>query len=224
VSETAPLRRRLPAAGRRRRSRTPTAAERGGPGRAQRGDSSIQRGRPDPARRHFGSATTRTRTRHANPDPSARPAPRGLGSRPSATARRRCQRGAPYRTNDVDADQRRRTIPAPETAPLTSARNRREPDPVVCYAPTGGAMTQPSAVVVRCGGGARSALIHRADSRSVISTSRPTSADDGHTWAAKRGVTCGNAGTAPRGRVTTRPCRRRRRCGPGQPVVGTVKS
>jgi transposase len=40
---------------------------------------------------------------------------------------RRCQRGAPHRTNDVDTDQRRRTIPASETAPLTSARNRREP-------------------------------------------------------------------------------------------------
>ncbi len=32
-----------------------------GPGRALRGDSRIQRGRPSPAHRHFGSATSRTR-------------------------------------------------------------------------------------------------------------------------------------------------------------------
>ena len=38
-----------------------------GPGRALRGDSSIQRGRPAPAHRHFGSATSRTRTTDATP-------------------------------------------------------------------------------------------------------------------------------------------------------------
>jgi hypothetical protein len=32
---------------------------------AQRGDTHIQRGRPDPAHRHFGSATTRARTSDA---------------------------------------------------------------------------------------------------------------------------------------------------------------
>ncbi len=36
-----------------------------GPGRALRGDSDIQRGRPSPAHRHFGSATSRTRTTDA---------------------------------------------------------------------------------------------------------------------------------------------------------------
>jgi transposase len=47
------------------------AAGRRGPGRALRGDSRIQRGRPAPAHRHFGSATSRTRTpdatRHQDP-------------------------------------------------------------------------------------------------------------------------------------------------------------
>ena len=38
-----------------------------GPGRALRGDSRIQRGRPAPAHRHFGSATSRTRTTDATP-------------------------------------------------------------------------------------------------------------------------------------------------------------
>ena len=43
--------------------------ERCGPGRALRGDSKIQRGRPAPAHRHFGSATSRTRDhrRYARP-------------------------------------------------------------------------------------------------------------------------------------------------------------
>jgi hypothetical protein len=39
-----------------------------GPGRALRGDSKIQRGRPAPAHRHFGSATSRTRSADATPD------------------------------------------------------------------------------------------------------------------------------------------------------------
>ena len=38
-----------------------------GPGRALRGVSRIQRGRPAPAHRHFGSATSRTRTPDATP-------------------------------------------------------------------------------------------------------------------------------------------------------------
>ena len=38
-----------------------------GPGRALRGDSRIQRGRLPPAHRHFGSATSRTRTHDATP-------------------------------------------------------------------------------------------------------------------------------------------------------------
>ena len=36
-----------------------------GPGRAQRGGTSVQRGRLAPAHRHFGSATSRTRTNDA---------------------------------------------------------------------------------------------------------------------------------------------------------------
>ena len=36
-----------------------------GPGRAPRGDTSVQRGRLPPAPRHFGSATSRTRTNDA---------------------------------------------------------------------------------------------------------------------------------------------------------------
>jgi transposase len=60
----APVRRRLPAARRRR----PQPAQRE-PGRAPRGVSDIQRGRPIPGHRHFGSATSRTRT----PDATASP-------------------------------------------------------------------------------------------------------------------------------------------------------
>jgi transposase len=44
---------------------------------------------------------------------------RCLHDRHSAPARRRRQRGAPHRTNDVDADQRRRTITTVEEAGLT---------------------------------------------------------------------------------------------------------
>ena len=43
-------------------------ADRHGPGRALRGDSRIQRGRPAPAHRHFGSATSRTRETDATTD------------------------------------------------------------------------------------------------------------------------------------------------------------
>jgi transposase len=46
-------------------------ATRRGPESALRGDSSIQRGRPAPANRHFGSATSRTRTTDATPRPRA---------------------------------------------------------------------------------------------------------------------------------------------------------
>jgi hypothetical protein len=53
-------RRGLPAAGRRRPARG-----RHGSGRAPRGVSDIQRGRPVPGHRHFGSATSRTRTPNA---------------------------------------------------------------------------------------------------------------------------------------------------------------
>jgi hypothetical protein len=56
VPAAAPVRRRLPAADGRRPG--PGRSE---PGRAPRGVSSIQRGRPVPGHRHFGSATSRTR-------------------------------------------------------------------------------------------------------------------------------------------------------------------
>ena len=61
--------------------RTNAAAAASGPGRALRGVSRIQRGRPAPAHRHFGSATSRTRTpdatrHHATANPHAASAPR----------------------------------------------------------------------------------------------------------------------------------------------------
>ena len=95
-----------------------------GPGRALRGVSRIQRGRPAPAHRHFGSATSRTRetdaTRHirppANPHAGSAPAP--------APTRRSRQGGAPHRTNDLDGDKRRRTLLEARTAALD---NRGEP-------------------------------------------------------------------------------------------------
>ena len=60
------LRRHLSAAGRRRRGHR-NRGERGS-GRALRGVSCIQRGRLAPAHRHFGSATSRTRTHDATRD------------------------------------------------------------------------------------------------------------------------------------------------------------
>ncbi len=55
-----------------------------GPGRALRGDSRIQRGRPAPAHRHFGSATSRTRdsdatTDHAHPEDPRKKTPQPTG-------------------------------------------------------------------------------------------------------------------------------------------------
>jgi transposase len=52
------------------------------------------------------------------PPARARQEPPGPGdSRHTATTRRRCQRGAPHRTNDVDADKRRRTLEGPPGPP-----------------------------------------------------------------------------------------------------------
>ncbi len=59
--KTADLRRPVPPAAHRRRH---GACGRGS-GRAPRGDTSVQRGRLAPAHRHFGSATSRTRTNDA---------------------------------------------------------------------------------------------------------------------------------------------------------------
>ena len=64
LPQTADLRRRLPPAARRCPHRAVRAPKRG-PGRAPRGVTSIQRGRLTPAHRHFGSATSRTRTHDA---------------------------------------------------------------------------------------------------------------------------------------------------------------
>jgi hypothetical protein len=78
---------------------------RGGPGRATGGDYTLQRGRPNPHSRHFGQATARTRTRNATGRPGRSRTPTGLGSCHQALTRPRRQRGAPHRTNDIDADQ-----------------------------------------------------------------------------------------------------------------------
>ena len=67
VPQAQDLRRHLPTAPRRRPDRCRSRAW-SGSGRALRGDSSIQRGRPAPAHRHFGSATSRTRAKDATPD------------------------------------------------------------------------------------------------------------------------------------------------------------
>jgi hypothetical protein len=94
------LQRHLSTTPRRRPSRRATRrtdGRRDGPGRALRGDSRIQRGRPAPAHRHFGSATSRTRRTDATPTPARPEPPRGLGSQPSAPARRSRQGGAPHR-------------------------------------------------------------------------------------------------------------------------------
>jgi hypothetical protein len=102
-----------PAAGRRR-----SGPGRSEPGRAPPGVSDIQRGRPVPVLRHFGSATSRTRTPDATAafEDTQGPGPR---SRCLPAACPRCQRGAPNRTNDVDPDQRRRTLNSAGAMPLT---------------------------------------------------------------------------------------------------------
>jgi transposase len=99
----APVRRGLPPARRRRRAAPATQAS--GAGRAPRGVSVIQRGRPSPGHRHFGPATSRTRTPDATPAASSpEDNPRGPSSCHTAAACQRCQRAAPCWTNDVDAD------------------------------------------------------------------------------------------------------------------------
>ena len=96
------------------RTRQPTRT-----GRALRGVSRIQRGRPAPAHRHFGSATSRTRVRDATRREDRCEPPQGFGSSPTAPARRSRQPGAPHRTNDVDGDKRRRTLEGAEAPLLT---------------------------------------------------------------------------------------------------------
>ncbi|MGA8048227.1 MAG: transposase [Dermatophilaceae bacterium] len=73
------VRHRLSRAGNRRINHMTHIADAraaGGPGRAPRGVSDIQRGRLTPAHRHFGSATSRTRTQHATPDHTDEEEPR----------------------------------------------------------------------------------------------------------------------------------------------------
>src|SRR5215467_16189130 len=79
----APARRGLPPT---RRRRTSTA---GGPGRALRGDSIVQRGRPSPGHRHFGPATSRTRTHDPTPATSRATPPSGPDRRHTTAARPR---------------------------------------------------------------------------------------------------------------------------------------
>jgi transposase len=97
-----------------------------GPGRALRGDSRIQRGRPTPAHRHFGSATSRTRRPDGTPTPATPEQPCGPGSQPSAPARRSRQGGAPHRTNGLDGDKRWCTLKGNGTAPLTTEGSRKD--------------------------------------------------------------------------------------------------
>src|SRR5262245_39069990 len=69
LSEAQDLRRRLPPTP-PRRSRGRDQDVKRGPGRALRGVSRIQRGRLSPAHRHFGSATSRTRSSDATDVPA----------------------------------------------------------------------------------------------------------------------------------------------------------
>jgi hypothetical protein len=77
-----------------------------------------------------------TRARHATQPGAASEDLRFGDSRYIAATRRRCQRAAPHRTNDVDTDQRRRTLDGlPNPDPLTQSaieggRESRTPDMV----------------------------------------------------------------------------------------------
>jgi transposase len=61
------------------------------------------------------------------PPPATPKTPAAPAGAPAATARPRCQPGAPHRTNDVDTGQRRRIIKTPGAGLLTSTPHRREP-------------------------------------------------------------------------------------------------
>jgi transposase len=77
------------------------SARAGRPGRALGGVSVIQRGRPFPGHRLFGSATSRARPADATPGPRRREARRSGNRRHAAPACRRCQRAAPRRTKTL---------------------------------------------------------------------------------------------------------------------------
>ena len=129
VPQAQDLRRHLPPAARRPPTRHPCSHRRGsgrGSGRALRGDSRIQRGRPAPAHRHFGSATFRTRTHDATRQHDPCEPPPGLGSPAHAPKRRSPQGGAPHRTNDLDGDKRRRTLQRVDSGVLTTEGSRSD--------------------------------------------------------------------------------------------------
>ena len=105
---------------------TDARAAENGPGRALRGVSRIQRGRLPPAHRHFGSATSRTRTHDATRRHGPCEPPPGLGSPASAPTRRSRQGAAPHRTNDLDGDQRRRTLQRADAGTLTTEGSRKD--------------------------------------------------------------------------------------------------
>ncbi len=123
LPEETHLRRHLPPAARRRHRRRGCGRQ-DGPGRAPRGVFRIQRGRLTPAHRHFGSATSRTRTHDATGRHDPREPPPGIGSPANAPTRRSRQGGAPHRTNDLDGDKRRRTLKGAEPGPLTTEGSR----------------------------------------------------------------------------------------------------
>jgi hypothetical protein len=111
----AAVRRRVPTTG-RRPAGTHRRRRSDGPGSAPRGDNHIQRGRPNPARRHFGSATTRTRHTDATRASTRREDQSGIHRLLTAPTRPNRRRAAPHPTNDTDTHQRRRTIHPLETA------------------------------------------------------------------------------------------------------------
>ena len=125
LPEETHLRRHLPPAARRRHRRRGCGRQ-DGPGRAPRGVFRIQRGRLTPAHRHFGSATSRTRTHDATGRHDPREPPPGIGSPANAPTRRSRQGGAPHRTNDLDGDKRRRTLKGAEPGPLTTEGSRSD--------------------------------------------------------------------------------------------------
>jgi len=93
------------------------AQARQAPGRALRGGSVIQRGRPSPGHRHFGPATSRTRTR--DPTPAASSA-----GNPSAPAQLPPHAGAPEAStcSARSAPARGRTTLTPTSAGVTQQR------------------------------------------------------------------------------------------------------
>ena len=100
--------------------RRPQRRARRGPGTALRGVTAIQRGRPDPARRHFSHNPNPHPRRYLRPLPPD--SPTGPGTRAERADAPEASTWSAHRTNDVDADQRRRTLEdLPDRTPLTDA-------------------------------------------------------------------------------------------------------